>query len=194
MVGNSTTKFTPAGNRDFRSVETKRIGLVLVNDPLVGNTIGGNLKKISPLWAYTLIVLFFAFPILLVLTVVFGLLGSLVYLVGKNRSKTALWVCLWPLIASSFVIVAIITVIFTVHTRYDSFQLFGTVNPVSLLFFVCGIGYALASCWSVYYIFRNRRVRMAKFFYYYSALAAILSLLFTLYFFSNGLVGIPTWC
>lgn len=194
MVGNSTTKFTPAGNREFRSVETKRIGLVLVNDPLVGNTIGGNLKKISPLWAYTLIAMFFAFPILLVLTVVFGLLGSLVYLVGKNRSKTALWVCLWPLITSSFVIVAIITVIFTVHTRYDSFQLFGTVNPVSLLFFVCGIGYALASCWSVYYIFRNRRVRMAKFFYYYSALAAILSLLFTLYFLSNGLVGIPTWC
>lgn len=73
------------------------------------------------------------------------------------------------------------------------FQLFGTANPISVLLFICSICYALASVWSVYYIFKNRREKMSKFFYFHSALAAILNLIFTFYFLSNGLIGIPTW-
>jgi CubicO group peptidase (beta-lactamase class C family) len=55
MDGNSTTKYIPAGNNEFRSIKTNRIAFVLINDPLEGHTIGVNLKKISPLWAYMLI-------------------------------------------------------------------------------------------------------------------------------------------
>jgi CubicO group peptidase (beta-lactamase class C family) len=193
MDGNSTTKYIPAGNNEFRSVKTKRIALVLINDPLEGNTIGVNLKKISPLWAYTLISIFFSFPISLVSTIILGLLWTLVYVFGKNRSKTALWVCLWPLITNSFIFVIILSYIIKVQTKYDLFQLLGTVNPISILIFICSICYALASVWSVFYIFKNRRVKMSHFFYFLSALAAFLNVIFTLYFLSNGLIGIPTW-
>ena len=193
MDGSSTTKYIPAGNNEFRSVETKRIAFVLINDPLEGNTIGVNLKKISLLWAYILISIFYSFFIILVSTIIFGLLWTLVYLFGKNKSKTALWVSLWPLITNSFIFVVIITYIIKVQTKYDLFQLLGTVNPISILFFICSICYALESVWSIFYIFKNRRVKMSKFFYFHSALAAMLNLIFTLYFLSNGLIGIPTW-
>ena len=193
MDGNSTTKYIPAGNNEFRSIKTNRIAFVLINDPLEGHTIGVNLKKISPLWAYMLISIFYSFFIILASTVIFGLLWMLVYLFGKKKSKTALWVCLWPLITNSFIFVVILSYIIKVQTKYDLFQLFGTANVISVLILICSICYALASVWSVYYIFKNRRVKMSKFFYFHSVLAAILNLVFMLYFLSNGLIGIPTW-
>ncbi len=195
LKGNSTTKYIPAGNNEFRSVETKQIELALINDPLEGNIICvyGYLKKISPLWAYTLISILIAFPITLGSTIIFGLLWTLIYLLGKNKSKTALRICFWPLITNSFIFVVIISSLIKIQTRYDVFQLFGTMNLLSVLFFICSICYAIASVWSVFYIFKNRREKMSKIFYFHSALAAILNLIFMLYFLSNGLIGVPTW-
>src|ERR1035437_7996894 len=145
--GNSTTKYIPAGNNEFRSVKTKRIELALVNDPLDGNILldHGYFKKISPLWAYCLISILVAFPVILVSTIIFGLLWTLVYLFGKKKNKTALWICLWPLITNSFIFVVILSILIKAQTRYDYFQLFGTMNPLSVLFFICSICYAIAS-------------------------------------------------
>ncbi len=188
-------KFIPAGGNEFRSVENNIAVLSLINDPLEGNIIfaGTYYKKVSLLRAYTPALIFFSFITILITTVIFGLLWVLVYLFGKRKSKTALWICLWPLITNSFIFVVGLLMFMTVKTRYDIFQVLGTANMFSVLMFICGIGYALASVWSVYYIFKNYREKMSRFFYYYSALAAILNLVLMLYFLSNGLIGIPTW-
>lgn len=196
ILNKVVTKYIPSENNEFRSVITRRIALVLINDPLEGNVIHAGstvLKKISPIWAFSLVSLFIAFPIILISTLIFGLLRVLIFLIGKNKNRTALWVCLWPLITNSFIFAVILSVVIKVQTRYDSFQLLGTVNPISILFLICSICYALASVWSVIYIFRYHRVNMSKVFYFHSALAAILNLIFTLYFLSNGLICIQTW-
>jgi CubicO group peptidase (beta-lactamase class C family) len=193
MKGNYTAKFIPAGNNEFRSVESHRVGFVLINDPQEGYTLGVNLKRISPLWAWFLVSLFFAFPVIMATTVIFGLSWTLVCLFGKNKKKTALWVGLWPLLTNSFIFVVIFAFVLKVQTKYDLFQVLGTANPVSFLFLICGICYAFASAWSVFYIFKNRRVKMSKFIYFCSAMAAVLNFIFMLYFLSNGLIGIPTW-
>ena len=195
MDGNSTTKYTPVGNNEFRSVNSNRIELVLISDPLDGNIIcsSGFLKKISSLWAYTLISIFFAFILLPFSIILFALLRTLVYLFGKKKNKAALWICLWPLITDLFIFVIALSIFLTAQTRSDYFQLFGTVNLISVLILICSICYALTSVWSVFYIFRNRTVKMSKIFYFHSTLAAILNLIFMFYFLSNGLIGIPTW-
>jgi CubicO group peptidase (beta-lactamase class C family) len=195
LIGNSTAKYIPVGNNEFRSVNSKLIELALINDPLDGNILlnYGYFKKITPFRAYALITIFIAFPITLLSTTIFGLLWTLISLFGKKKNKTALWICLWPLITNSFVFVVIISSLIKVQTRYDAFQLFGTMNLLSVLFFICSICYALASVWSVYYIFRNHRVKMSRIFYFYSALAAVLNLIFMFYLSSNGLIGVPTW-
>lgn len=193
--GNSLKKYIPVGANEYRYAGYNIIGLTLINDPLEGQIIISNnfFKRISPFWAYFLIFIFWSFLIVLTSTVFFAFLRTLVYLFGKKKNKTALWICLWPFITNSFVFFIIISTLIKVQTRYDGFQLFGTMNLLSVLFFICGLCYALASVWSVFYIFRNRHVKMSKIFYFYSALAAILNLIFMLYFFSNGLIGIPTW-
>jgi CubicO group peptidase (beta-lactamase class C family) len=193
MNGNSTTKSIYAGNNEFRSVETNQIGFVVVSDPLEGNMIGLNLKKISPLWAYTLLTLFYSFLLMLFTTTIIGLIGVLVYLFGKKKNKITLKICLWQLITSSFIFIVYFIISMNSRTRYDWFQLFGTANIYSVLLLICSICYALATVWTVYYIFKNRHETMSKFFYSYSAFAAILNFVFMLYFFSNGLIGIPTW-
>ena len=193
MNGNSLSKFVSAGDNEFRSVETNQIGFVVINDPLEGNIIGLNLKKISPLWAYTLLTLFYSFFLVLFTTTIFGLIGIMVYLFGKKKNKIALKICLWQLITNSFLFIVYFVILMNSSTRYDWFQLFGTANIYSVLLLISGICYALASVWTVYYIFKNHREKMSKIFYFHSALAAILNFVFMLYFLSNGLIGIPTW-
>ncbi len=167
----------------------------MINDPLEGQIIVSYdfFKKISPVWAYSLLLMFWSFYIILISTVIFALLWTLVYWFGKKKSKITLWICLWPLITNSFIFVVIISILIKGQTRYDIFQLFGTLNLFSILFLICSICYALASLWSVFFIFKNHQVKMSKIFYYHSVIAAILNLVFMLYFLSNGLIGIPTW-
>lgn len=193
MNGNSMTKFVYAGNSEFRSVETNQIGFAVMNDPLEGNMIGINLKKISPLWAYTLLSIYYSFFILFFSSIVFGLLSVFVYLFGKKKSKIALLISSLPIITYSFVLVIAVLLKLTIHNRYDMFQIIGTMNPISILIFICSICYALSTIWALYYIYKKRHEKMSKIFYFYSALASILNLIFMLYFLSNGLIGIPTW-
>jgi CubicO group peptidase (beta-lactamase class C family) len=193
--GNSTTKYLPAGNNEYRSVSSNQVELAWINDPLEGNVLFhyGYLKKISTWWAYTLRSLLVVFPLTMVGTLIFGLLWILVWLFGKSRNKRALWIGLWPLVTCSFVFLVLLCYQLRVQTKYDSFQLLGTINPISILFLICGIGYAVTSVWSTFYIYRNRRTKMPLFFYFYSILAAMLNIIFMLYFLGNGVIGMPTW-
>ncbi|HWS00973.1 MAG TPA: serine hydrolase domain-containing protein [Prolixibacteraceae bacterium] len=193
--GNSITKYLPAGNNEYRSVTSSRVELAWIDDPLEGNILfhHGYFKKISTWWAYSLRALLVVFPLTMVGTLIFGLLWFPVWLFGKSRNKKALWIGLWPLIPNSFVFLVLLCFQLRVHTKYDSFQLLGTMNPISIMFLVCGIGYAMASVWSVIYILCNHRTKMSLFFYSYSIIAAMLNLIFMFYFLGNGLIGIPTW-
>lgn len=193
--GNSITKYLPTGNNEYRSVSSIGVELAFINDPLEGNVLIHNryFKKISTAWSYLLRFLLVAFPSTMVSTLIFGLLWILVWLSGKSRSKKSLWIGMSPLITNSFVFLVLLCFQLRVQTKYDSFQLLGTMNPISILFLICGIGYAIASVWSAFYIFRNRRAKMPLFFYFYSILAAMLNIIFMLYFLGNGLIGMPTW-
>ncbi|WP_320052981.1 serine hydrolase domain-containing protein [uncultured Acetobacteroides sp.] len=191
--GGSLNKYVYAGNNKFRSVDTNGITLFVVNDPLNGSIIWPNLKKISPLWAYTLLGIFYSLPIVLFSSVIFGLLAVLVFLFGKKKSKVAMFVGLLPIITYSFILAAAALLMLSIHNRYDAFQIFGTMNPISIVVFICGIIYSAAAIWSAYYIFKKRREKMSKIFYFHSALATVLNLIIMIYFIYTGLIGIPTW-
>ena len=193
--GNFIGKYIPAGNNEYRSVTSNRVELAWINDPLDGNVLlnNGYFKKIPTWWAWTLRSLLVAFPLTMVGTFFLGLIWLLVWLLEKSRSKRALWMGLWPLITTLFVFIVIISSLLRVQTRYDSFQLLGTMNPLSVLFLICGIGFTLASVWSAVYLFKNRHEKMPWFFYGYSVLATFLNLAFVLYFLYSGLIGVPTW-
>jgi hypothetical protein len=195
LRGNSTIKYVPAGNNEFRYAGYNLVGLSIINDPLEGQIIVSNgfLKKISPLWAYSLLTLFYSFFLILFTTTIFGLIRLLAYFIGKKKNKIALKICLWPLITNAFIFIVYFIIKMNSSSRAEWFHVFGTANFISVMLLIFSICYALASVWSMYYIFKNRHEKMAKFFYFHSALAAILNFVFMLYFLFNGLIGIPTW-
>jgi len=180
-------------NNIFKT-ESGRAHLFQETDPVEGQVIYGNMgmfKKISPIYAYTLIVIFWAFFIVPVTIIVFAVISLLIYLFGKKKNKIALWFSLLPLISISFLIIVVLFI--SLQTRFDLFLLLGNISWLSLSIFIGTIGFALTSLWTIYYIYKNLKVKMNKILYYHSILVAIFNLIFTFYFFSNGLIGIMTW-
>ncbi len=189
-------KFIQTGKNEFRSADNNRIGFIQVNDPVAGQVIYGNIgmyKKTASIYAYALLVIFGAFYIVAITAIIFAALRILIFLFGKNKNKKALWICLWPFISISFILVIVVAIMLSIQTNIDYFLLLGNISPLSLLIFAGTIGFALASFWSVYFIFKNRRVKMSKIFYYHSVMAAIFNLILTIYFIGNGVIGISTW-
>jgi len=196
LKGNTTVKFIQTDTNEYRSIDNNRIGFVQINDLVEGQVIYGNigmLKRISPIYAYTLLVIFWAFFIIPLTIITFAVISLLVYLFRKKKNKTELWVTLWPLITISFLFVIIFAIKMLIHTNMDAFLLLGNITPLSVLIFIGTIGFALTSLWTIYYIYKNRKVKMNKILYYHSVLVALFNLIFTIYFFSNGEIGIMTW-
>lgn len=196
VLGQYPTKFYPNGNKEFVSEHSDKIVIFQINDPVEGQVIYGSLgmlKKIPSIYAYTLLIIFWALFIVPVSVIIFAALSSLKYLFGKNKNKVALWICLWPLVTISSILVIVIALAISIKTTLDAFLMLGNISLPSILIFIGTICFALASLWSIYYIIRNRHVKMSKILYYHSALAAIFNVIFTIYFLSNGLIGLMTW-
>lgn len=196
LNGNSTIKYIQTNNNEYMSVDYNRMGFVQIHDIVEGQVIYGNrgmLKKISPNYAYTLLVVFWSLFIVPFAIIIFAVISLFIYLFGKRKNKTVLWITLYPLITISFLSVIIIALKMVLQTNMDAFILLGNITPLSILIFIGTIGFALTSLRSVYYIFKNRKVKISRVFYYYSFLVAIFNLVYTIYFFSNGLIGIMTW-
>jgi len=196
VLGQYPDKFYPNGNKEFVSVNSDQIVIFQTNDPVEGQVIYGSLgmlKKITPFYAYTLLVIFWALIIVPVSVLIFALIGSLIYLFGRKKNKVALWICLWPLVTISAVLAIVIAYVLSIRTTIDAFLQLGNISPVSIFIFIGTICFALSSVWSVYYIAGNRSVKMPRILYYHSVIAAIFNIIFTIYFLSNGLIGLMTW-
>ena len=189
-------KFCPNGNNEFVSVESDRFVIFPTNDPVEGEVIYGRMgmmKKISPIYAYSLLIIFFAFFIISVTTMFFAVLSILIYLFGKKKNKVALWISVWPFITISQLLIVVIVLNTSIKSTVDIFLSLGNISPLSVLIFIATICFALASAWSIYYIFKNIHAKMSRVFFYHSVVAAVFNLIFTIYLLSNGFIGIQTW-
>lgn len=196
LNGNSTIRYIQTNNNEYMSVDYDRMGFVQTQDLVEGQVIYGNrgiLKKISSIYAYTLRVIFWALFIVPFAIIILALISLFIYLFGKRKSKITLWITLWPLITTSFLLVIIVTLKMVVHTMMDIFLILGNITLPSLLIFIGSISFALTSLWSLYYIFKNRKIKMSRVLYYLSFLVIIFNIVFTVYFLSNGLIGVMTW-
>jgi hypothetical protein len=75
----------------------------------------------------------------------------------------------------------------------NSLELLGNVSFVSIAIMISTIGFAIASVWSVFCIFRERNARMKKRIYWYSAILSCLHLIVTGYLLWFGVIGIRLW-
>jgi len=196
LNGNSTIKYVQTNINEYRAVDYKRVGFVQIQDSVEGEVIYGNigmLRKISPPYAYTLLVIFWALFIVPFIIIVFAVISLIIYPFRKEKNKTALWITLLPLITISILFVIIFALKLVLKTNMDAFLFLGNITTLSILIFIGTLVFALTSLWTIYYIYKNRKIKMSRVFYYQSFLVAIFNLVFTVYFFSNGLIGLMTW-
>ena len=194
VLGQYPLKLYSNENNVFKT-KSGRTYLFQETDPVEGKVLYGNIgimfKKTSPIYAYTLLSIFWALLIIPLTIIIFAVISLLIYLFGKKKNKIALWFSLWPLISIAFLF--IIVLFMSEQTRFDLFLLLGNISWLSLSIFIGTIGFALTSFWTIYYIYINRKAKMTKILYYHSVLAALFNMIFTIYFFNNGLIGIMTW-
>ena len=190
------TKFFSNGEGEFVSEKSQQTIIFQTQDPAAGEVIYGSygmMKTVSPVYAYFLLFIFFSFLIAPLTITFFAVLRLLIFLIGKKKDKKALWICLWPFVTVLTFLLMVLILYFGIETKMDLFTLLGAPSHISLSLFFGTFAFALSSIWSAYYILKNSKTEMFRILYYHSVLAAIVGLIFTFYFFNNGIIGLMTW-
>lgn len=188
-------RFIQINPTQFASPETHKITMVKIDDPLAGTVFYNKKHVLKPIPAVLLFgqVFILGFWILGMFTaILFSIVWSIRFWMGKMAGGPNIWIRLWPLIATVCCLIAIITLDIG-STSGDFYGTFGNITLMSITVFVFLIVFALASLWSVYYLFKVEKGRIKKLTYWYSAALICLNFLATCYFLWWGLIGVPTW-
>lgn len=196
ILQNDTSKYFANAHGEFVSIHSERRILFQTNDPVAGQVIYGSagmIKKISSTYTYFLLFIFWALFLAPISISLFAIMRLFVFLIGKKKGKIALWICLLPFISIAIILSIVLVLWMSLETKMEAYLLLGNLSPISAYLFIATIAFALSSLWSVYYIFKNCHIQMSKVFFYHSVVAALINLIFTIYFFDNGLIGLMTW-
>lgn len=191
----ATERFMQLNQTQFASPETHKIAMVKIDDPIAGTVFYNKKQVLKPIPAVLLFgqVLILGLWILGMLTaILFSIVWSIRFWMGKMAGGPNIWIRLGPLIATVCCLIATITLDIG-STSGDFYGTFGNITLMSIIVFVFLIGFALASLWSVYYLFKVEKGGIKKLTYWYSAALICLNFLATCYFLWWGLIGVPTW-
>jgi len=126
----------------------------------------------------------------MLISILYGIIWSIGFFMGKIESGANIRIRLWPLIASLFFIVSVI--LFQVGMGATLVH-FGGPGLVSISLMIATIGFGLASVWSVVCVIKERNVDMNKLAYWYSAVLSVLHLLIAFYLLWFNAIGIRVW-
>jgi len=193
LLGGEVEKYFPLNKNQFISTTTSKISMVKVEDPLAGVVIQANsqiFKSASSGLIFGQLFLVGLWIMGIISSIIFGIIWSIRYWMGKISGGSNIWVRLWPLIAG--LLFLIIVIAFMIGFA-DPFKLLGKVSFISISLLIFTICFALASVWSVFYIIRERHATMNRITYWYSAILACLHLLVTCYLLWYKVIGIQLW-
>lgn len=192
ILDDHTKTYLMKNETHFISTKSGIISLVQVKDPLDGMVIqtgSQTLKSISSLRVFGQFILGGLWILGIISSILFGMIWSIRYWLGKIPGGANVWIRLWPLITSLIFLslVALLNI-----SASDLFEI-GKVNLRSVSISILTICFAIVSIWSVYYMIRNRKKVMNRIIYWYYAILAYLHLIFTCYLLWYGVIGIQLW-
>ncbi len=191
LLGDDVKKYLLKNETHFISPETGKVSMAQAEDPLDGVIIQANqqtLKRVSSMRVFGQLILGGLWLLGMISAILFGMIWSIRYWMGKISGGANVWVRLWPLISSLlFVTLSIIFIIVASGGEM------GKVNFLSISITILTICFALTSAWSMYYIIKNRQVIMSRIIYWYSVILACLHLTVTCYLLWHGVIGIRLW-
>ena len=193
LMGGQIQKYLPLNDTCYKSAETGKISMVKVEDPLAGEVVHADiqvLKRVSPWLVFGQLILGALWILFMITAIIFGMIWSIRYWLGKISGGPNIWVRLWPFIASFLFLMVPIAMIIGAK---NLFELLGKMSFVSISIMIFTFCFALASGWSVVNVIKERHAKMNKFIYWHSAVLSGLHLLVTCYLLWYGVIGIQTW-
>lgn len=192
LGGEDLRGYIQLNENQFVSPETGKISMVRAQDPLAGEVYQEGvqvLKPVSAIVVFGQLFILILWVLGMITAILFGVIWAIRFWTGKLAGGQNIWIRLWPLMSSVFVVVAFITI----SLEYSDFsEVFGNVTLPSITLFVCLVAFVLISLWSVYYLFRVRKSKIKKLTYWYSAALICLHFLASCYFLWWGAI-VPTW-
>jgi CubicO group peptidase (beta-lactamase class C family) len=193
LFGGKPETHAAINGRQYVSVETGKISLVQVKDPIAGEVLHAGtqvLMRVSPLLAFGPLILGIAWMAYLTGSVFLGSIWFIRYWRGKNFKKTSVNIGLWPFLASLFFSMALILQFIGGN---NPLELLGKVGVVSVSIMILTICFALASLGAVITIIRERKAIINKNIYWHLTILSGLHLLVTCYLLWHGAIGLQTW-
>lgn len=199
LFGGEIKKNIPVSETQYRSTTSGKINLAQAIDPLDGEVLAffdikmmseQILKPISVLSLFGQLAILVIWFVLMLVSILYGIIWSIGYFMGKVESGANIKIRLWPLIASLFFIIFVI--LFQVGMG-EPLVYFGGPSFVSISLMLASIGFGLASVWSVIYVIKERKVNINKVVYWYSAILSVLHFLVAFYLLMYNAIGIRIW-
>lgn len=191
--GGNTETYQPLNAKFYASEGFNKASMAIVQDPLEGEIvqIGSDFwKRTSPRLVFAPIGLLGLWVLLMISTIIMGPIWIVRYKKGRLQGGGNLKVRLWPYLTSMLFIMWVAVLFVGIG---DPLVYLGRVSLVSVSIMLLSIAFALGAVWSVVYVYKHRRARINRFFYWYSAVLATLHLMVCMYLLWFGVIGWQTW-
>jgi CubicO group peptidase (beta-lactamase class C family) len=200
LLGGRPDYFYPVSTSLYKSKSTGLIALSRVVDPLAGEVIqvagpngpGGNLVlRPVPSWiVYSMLVVAVLWAVVIFSSVPYFLVWFIRRLLGKIPGGATVRVRLWPLLATTSII---LTIILMILASSDFQEYLGNPTGLSIGVMLTTIAFAVFSLLGVVTVFRERRTPMNRANYWYSACSSGIHLVMAIYLMKFGVIGIMFW-
>lgn len=193
LFDGTDSKHTPINKDHYAAIETNKISLVRVHDPIAGEVIHTNsnvLKQTPPLIIYGQFIIAGLWAIGSISSIFLGLIWSIRYWIGTSVKTVIIKLFLGPIL-SSWILFVILLIIFVGTSNPSIF--FGKISWISVSLTLLTICYAIASYWSALNLINQRQKFTQKIAYFFSIVLTTLHCIVTSYFMWHGLIGLLTW-
>lgn len=193
LVGDWTAYHYPVSDTLFKSDYTGAMHVALVEDPVAGRVIHMEtavMQPISAFWVYFRLLVLVLWTIIVVSSFVYFLVWLVLKTHDHPTANINLQIHLWPLLASSCVV---LTFVLNMIGMRNIFAHFGSPGVISIGMMTSTFGFAVFSFLALITVIRQRNSGLNRMLYFYFALASLLHVSIAIYLLRFGLVGIVTW-
>ena len=201
FLGGKGESYYPVSESLYRSKETGMTSLSRVVDPLAGEVVhsssknagsGNNvvLKPINSWLGYSLLFISLSWPFVVVTSVGYFLIWFVRKLMGKIPAGATMRVRVWPLLASTSMI---LIVLLLMAASSDFYKYLSQPTSISIGIMLATASYAVLSLLAVFTVVKERNSEMNRANYWYCAFSSVIHLMMAVYLSNFGVIGIQFW-
>ncbi len=196
LIDGDPVEHLPAGNGQYRSLETGRIILVQATDPVAGPVVHAGLQVLKPVSAvvvYGQLLIAALWLAAIATSFLYFLVWGVRKLRGKVPKGPSTRIRVWPLLAGISVVTFVVLFATATSNTGGIFDKLGKPTAFSISIMLATIAFAVFAALGVYTAVTQRHAAMNRVNYWYSAISSYLHFIVAAYLLWFGVIGMQTW-